>query len=243
MTDILLLGTFHFLESPLDFYCAESQKQLETLAARLKTFQPDAIAVEAPPHAHRAVNDAFQTFSMEDLLEEDKMRTQTLGTIELYGNTYPITYHNEVVQICYRLGKMMGLSTIHTIDDDTILPAFSSEDEALKQVVQTFHAEVQSHRNDSILDQFRFSNSAEYIRKHQQLYLEINRIQSGSCYEGAEHVTQWYRRNLRIFSNIQKLATQYNRVFILFGAGHLHILNELIQTSAQLKLMDASAYL
>ena len=50
-------------------------------------------------------------------------------------------------------------------------------------------------------------------------------------------------RNLKIFSNIQRLATKNERVFIIFGAGHLQILRDLINADSNLKLVDIDKYL
>ena len=54
---------------------------------------------------------------------------------------------------------------------------------------------------------------------------------------------QWYERNLKIFSNIQRLAMQHKRIFVIYGARHLHILRELIQADEQLRLVDVMQYL
>ena len=56
-------------------------------------------------------------------------------------------------------------------------------------------------------------------------------------------VASWYERNLKIFSNLQRLAAQKERVFLLFGAGHLRILRDLVQADRNLKWVDACAYL
>lgn len=45
-------------------------------------------------------------FSYIKLIGE-KMNTEILGTIEMIGNTYPVTYNNESIQVAYRLGENM----------------------------------------------------------------------------------------------------------------------------------------
>ena len=47
MTEILVLGTFHFLESPMDVFSAAAQEELDSLVRKFLPFQPDAVAVEA----------------------------------------------------------------------------------------------------------------------------------------------------------------------------------------------------
>ena len=58
-----------------------------------------------------------------------------------------------------------------------------------------------------------------------------------------ELTSKWYERNLKIFANIQQLATRSNKLFILYGAGHLKILKELINADDNLKLVDTYEYL
>ena len=36
MTEILLLGTFHYMESPIDFYSPEVQKELDMLVSSMR---------------------------------------------------------------------------------------------------------------------------------------------------------------------------------------------------------------
>jgi len=54
---------------------------------------------------------------------------------------------------------------------------------------------------------------------------------------------KWYMRNLKIFANLQKLCENYNRVFLLYGAGHLYILRELINQCEDMELVNYRKYL
>lgn len=62
MTEILLVGTFHFMESPIDFYSSEIQNDLELLVKNLLQFKPDAVAVEAAVNAQISVDESYQKF-------------------------------------------------------------------------------------------------------------------------------------------------------------------------------------
>ena len=121
MAEILLLGTFHFMESSMDFYSGEIQNELDKMVRKLMEFQPDAIAIEAAVDAQECVDESYKVFHLADLQDPIKMQNETLGEICMYGKTYPITYDNESIQIGYRLGKLLKHSKIHAIDDDTIL--------------------------------------------------------------------------------------------------------------------------
>jgi hypothetical protein len=61
---------------------------------------------------------------------------------------------------------------------------------------------------------------------------------------GAAWVGQWYARNLRIFNHIRALATSPNdRIFVVYGAGHLTYLRKDAVESEQFTLVEPSTYL
>ena len=118
MTEILLLGTFHFLESDIDFYTEEAQAALEALTGRLAAFSPDCIAVEGAFSQQAAVDESYRRLKLSDFNDYEKMKTETLGSITMFGKRVPISYKNECIQIGYRLGKRLGLEKIHAVDED-----------------------------------------------------------------------------------------------------------------------------
>ena len=66
MTEILLLGTFHFLESDIDFYTEEAQAALEALTGRLAAFSPDCIAVEGACSQQAAVDESYRRLKLSE---------------------------------------------------------------------------------------------------------------------------------------------------------------------------------
>ena len=118
MTEILLLGTFHFMGSSFDFYTDKVQDELDDLTKKLLEFHPDTVAVEAAMHQQEVVSESYQKFNLKDLRNPEKMRSETLGSIHMFGQTCPITYNNEAIQIGYKLGKLLNLDDIYAIDED-----------------------------------------------------------------------------------------------------------------------------
>ena len=245
MTEILLLGTFHFMESSIDFYSDEIQNELNLLAKKLLSFHPDAIAVEAAAHAQKCIDEAYIIFDLEDLQDRNKMQNPALGEINMFGQTCPITYDNEALQIGFRLGKMAGHSKVYAIDDDTIInmEVLKTPSPSLEKAKNALNADINWHINDTIIDMYKYYNSEEWPKRHHSIYIQANAIRLDNTYAGAEMVAKWYERNLKIFSNIQRLAAKYQRIFIIFGAGHLQILRDLINADSNLKLVDIDSYL
>ena len=246
MTEILLLGSFHFLESSIDFYSSEIQNELDLITRKLLKFNPAVIAVEAAAKAQEYIDKSYEIFDLMDLQDRNKMQNETLGEIYMFGQKYPITYNNESIQIGYRLGKMLAHSKVYAIDDDTILNMdvmYNKPPSSLKEAMNALHADMNKHMNDTIVDMYKYYNSEEWSKLNHSISIQANMISAGNNYAGAEMVTKWYERNLKIFSNIQRLADTYRRIFIIYGAGHLKILRDLINADSNLKLIDAGKYL
>lgn len=245
MTEILLLGTFHFMESSLNFYSGEIQKEIDSIVSKLSVFHPDAVAVEASVHAQESVNQAYEKFALTDLQDSNKMRNETLGEICIWGQKYPIPYNNEAIQVGFRLGKLLNHSQIYAIDDNTTLDMdiMQNPTPSLKEAMDTFYTYTSTHTNDTLTELYQYYNDEKWSRLNHDIYLQANMLSTDNYYAGAEMLTKWYERNIKIFSNIQRLAVEHKRIFILYGAGHLHILRDFINADSNLKLVDANEYL
>ena len=54
----------------------------------------------------------------------------------------------------------------------------------------------------------------------------------------------WFNRNLRIFRNVQKIkAKPTDRILVIFGAGHMNLLNLFFKVSPEYKLLKTNDYL
>ena len=245
MTEILLLGTFHYMESPIDFYSPEVQKELDMLVSSIALFQPDAVAVEAAVDAQSSIDEAYVRFRLEDLQNGEKMQTETLGEIFTFGQRHPICYNSESVQIGFRLGKLLGHDKIYAIDDDSLLDmeVLKHPTLFLEDAMNVMMADVSRHEADSIAELYKYYNSTGFSKMNHSVYIQANAIRTKGRYDGAEMVAKWYERNLKIFANIQRLAEKKKRLFVLYGAGHLQIIRDLINADDHLKLSDIYTYL
>jgi hypothetical protein len=61
---------------------------------------------------------------------------------------------------------------------------------------------------------------------------------------GADLLAAWYERNIRIFANLHRLGLNPDdRVFLVFGAGHIPILRQLVEDSPYFCVEDPLRYL
>ena len=246
MAQVLMLGTFHFRDSNIDFYTEETQRELWELNEQLVKFKPDAIALEIPIHAQETVDISYQKFSLHDFSNYEKMRKENLGNVCMFGNTHPVLYCCEQIQVGYRLGKTISANKIHAIDDDTPLGIFP-EEEIPERINSTFDKHMEKMygfmKQETIVNMLRDINSDEWSYHNQQLYLVKNSVGAGGSYAGADWFGRWYMRNLKYFANLQKLCENHERIFALYGAGHLYIQRELINLCEDMSLVDFRDYL
>ena len=97
---------------------------------------------------------------------------------------------------------------------------------------------MEGWEDKTLTGQMALVNSQEWSRLNHQVYVLVNESGTSEDYYGARPVAQWYERNLKIFSNLQRVAREYERIFLLYGAGHLHILRQLIEGDSRLRLID-----
>jgi len=241
MTEVFLLGTFHFMEQDRDVFSENMQREISEFVERLAAFQPDAVAVEGAVHQQNAIDSAYSRVTPESFGDADLMRTSTLGEITMFGETLPITWNNECVQIGFRLAKRMNLPGVHAIDADMPLDEHLLGDAPSPEIVRRLddlNDYLHQNKGNTLTDVYRCYNSREWSRLNHLIYLAANAVNADGRYNGTSFVTQWYERNLRIFSEIQSLARNHRRLFALYGAGHLHILRELINASDNMKLVS-----
>lgn len=243
MTEILLFGCFHFAQSGLDLFGPKAQEELAALAGRLARFAPDAIALEAAAHEQAVIDRAYARFRPERLREGAGLAGESLGAIRMFGQEHPMTYDNEVIQLGFRLGKELGLPGVFAVDEDMEMDGspFEEPSPAMKEAMEAFSAYTGSWKDSSLTGQLKLVNQPEWARLNQAVYTRANEV--GDGYAGAAAVAQWYERNLKIFSNLQRLAKDFRRIFVLYGAGHLYLLRQLIQEDGRLRLVSGEDYM
>jgi hypothetical protein len=75
------------------------------------------------------------------------------------------------------------------------------------------------------------------------MYLRLARVGAGDGYAGADLLSRWYERNIRIFANLQRVVEPGDRVVVLIGSGHAPILRELVTYDPTMRRVEAVEYL
>jgi hypothetical protein len=251
---VLFVGTYHMANPGPDLAEAEAgnilspkrQAELERMAAKLAKFKPTKIAVEVPFRLEGARQPVGGSGMAADYVDRYGAYLQGEGEVE----------RNEVYQLAFRLGKNLGHSQIYGIDSPLGLD-FGRVMKTAERNGQTALVEESAKERDAMaaemtkslasmtLPQFFVKiNAPEFARSLQAPYLKyalnVGRAQD---YIGANLVADWYRRNLRIFANLNRIAAPGDRILVLFGVGHVHLLRQFTADSPRFALTGTQPYL
>lgn len=218
MTDILLFGIFHFPEEKIDFSSDEIQKKLDDLSLTVSKFSPTAVAVE---------------------LEKEKYGDK----INLVNESWKKEYTKEQFSLGGRIAVTSGLNVLHPIDKVFPLNGGMMDAENMQLILPRLKYLQKSDEIDDIKEKCNFINSTKYLTFDANMYLDINSQNRHGDYVQSKYLSEWYYRNLCIFSNLQSIAKQYDRIVVLYGAGHIPILKDLINMSDSMNLIDINKYL
>lgn len=245
---IMILGTFHFNDGGNDAYkpkysvnikTEKRQREVKELLKILTKFKPTKVAIESMPHRQK-FHDSLYT--------------------EFINNRYQ-PGENEIFQISYRLAAMMEHEKVYTID----APARGFESElnidsfAIAHQQQLYSDSLYLKmfftlyaKDDSLKSALPLRTTLAYQNNPERLRLGLGhyligdfKVAADGYYPGADGSTYWWNRNLRIFSNILRLAAESKeeRIFVMIGAGHLPILRFLAMACPEIEFVDAYKYL
>jgi len=250
-TEVLTLGSFHFAfrnldviktstEDQIDVLDAKYQKEIEDIVARIAKFKPTIIAIERDPDKQAKYDSLYSQY--------------LLGKYKLG--------RDEVDQIGFRLAKMMQLKNLYCVNawgqdyevlDSVLLGKdslgkikfmnyFNKYADTIKQYFPDPVFKTKGIRADLIQ-----KNDPNNIKSDLGTYLlGIFKYETKENeYFGPDFVTGWwFNRNLRIFRNIQKInAKPSDRILVIFGAGHMTLLNTFFDASPEYKLIKVNDYL
>ena len=239
-TPILILGVYHMANPGLDevnvladdVLTPKRQKEIENLCEQLARFQPTKIAIEAP---------------YRDSYWPEQYRKYLAGQSKLG--------RNEIEQIGFRLAKRMNLPTVYGVDflmyANGLMPN-EMEQRDQPASAESHHAEPpqlssedQLLRQSTVTQYLAHLNSASEIQKNHEGYMtSLLPTDDPAIYRKADLVANWYKRNLRIFANINRITEPgKDRILVIIGAGHLKLLKEFAGDAPYFDEVDAESFL
>ena len=252
VTKVMTLGIFHFQfpnrdvvkvsdKEKIDVLEQKYQEQIESIVSALKQFEPDEIFVEVMPEFQKK--------------EDSLYRLYRKGKYELG--------RSEVEQLGFRLAAELDLKRVQCVNawgriyksqgyifNDSSSRAkkfakyyFKNPDTVYLKKEPLFS---DSH-NPSIIRTLMLSNNPEHIKQSLGPYLigHFKYEEKPYDYTGADfEAWRWFDRNLRIYRNVQRALTKSNhRILVIYGAGHMNILNYLFECSPEFEFVSPEPYL
>jgi len=246
-TKIMTLGVFHFSYRNLDLVkTAEKdqisvldepyQSQIAAIAKAIEEFKPTIIAIELDLSKQHSVDSLYSLYKL--------------------GKLAPAK--DEVYQLAYRIGKNLNLPKINCVNDwgrpyDNIQTMFkdSIRMERFGNFIDSLNRiegkELLSKKVSNVVDKLIEVNNPLSIKEGLGSYLKAGFLyeENPGDFTGVDFETgRWFNRNLRIIRNIQRIPrTSNDRILVIFGAGHMNLLNPLLDISTEFELVSPLPYL
>jgi hypothetical protein len=251
---IMVLGTFHFHKEGVDYISIQSdQRQQEVLDVvnRISVFKPTKIAVECLPENETIFNEKYEKYLQDGII--DPQNINGIG----YADTAEACNFRDVderVMLGFQIGAKCGIKRLYAID---YMNEWLQEDalQYAQQHQQSIADKIERKGNEflfSMLDVIDkplneilyFLNSPENIsRQHGDTFLIYNQIGSSDDYIGTRFISSWYDRNLKIFSNIQRISNEDDRLLVIIGSGHCAVINRFIDEYSPMDFISPQIYL
>ncbi|GAA5022519.1 hypothetical protein GCM10011506_00750 [Marivirga lumbricoides] len=248
---VLNVGTFHFGYSSdahtteFDEKSESAQKEVRQIAEMMARFKPTIVCVESVPEKHVALNTLYREFlknpaTLITELGETSMLAFEVARLNGIDSIYGIDNH---MGYNYSVGDFIENSPDleNSIDPETYLELTNHPFKDYPEL-----AEKEKHFDDLPLpEKFRLMNDPRYLdnsiisNADKLLYVGI-----GDEFQGAENAAIFYNRNMRIFSNLNRIKmSKEDRVFILMGSAHTAFLREFIERSPKFEMVNTLEYL
>jgi hypothetical protein len=260
--EVLLLGSTHFGQEPYykdapkaDLFSAQRQKEVAEINRLLAKFKPDMIMVEDTPQ------EQFATDSLYTLYKTDKVQLENLQ----YGRS-------ERYQFAYRLAKQLGHPRVYGVNayegisnrilqNGTGIDEFSKVTNRYSEIGR--QADTRYKQGELSLKEFlRFINDPAVLDlAYRALLVSPARVKQGTFvglkpedaartvtdpyYIGAEYISMFYERELKIYSNIvtAQKANQGKRLLVVMGSRHSAVLSRIFANDPEYKVVPVSKYL
>lgn len=239
-TQVLFVGTYHFHNPKLDgvkfevadILSPEKQQEVADVTASLAAFQPNKIAVELPPEFAQELDQRLADYR---------------------AGRYALA-RSEAEQLGMRLAAQLDLPHVHPIDYMGAMPFQAvfdyarEHDPAFLAWIEHFIGsqsaqDNERHKTGSVRSLLRFQNTPEHRAEHHDVYLRFAPIGAGDSFVGANLLSAWYDRNIRIYANLCRIIEPSDRVLVVYGSGHVPILRELVGATEGMMLADPLDFL
>jgi hypothetical protein len=214
----------------------KNQEDAQKIAQLIAQFKPTIICVETPREKTQELNNKYQNY----LNDPSKIST----------------YYGEVGLVAFEVGRIGEITQLYAIDHKMSYN-YRIYNEIVNEIdsitVNEYYANPFKSTPElnvsldtlSLLDKLKLMNSPKFL----DFLIVVNADMlafagTENGYEGADEAAKYYQRNLRIYSNLNRIPmTKEDRVFILSGGSHTAFLNEFMERSPKYEVVNTMDYL
>lgn len=239
---VLNFATFHMAattDSKTVEFDEENKKNQEDalqIAKMVSDFEPTVICVEMPPSFNDELNKEYNKY----LNNPDEI----------------VSYYGEIGLVAFQVGKINNIKRIYGIDHqlDYNYNIGSELNNSLDSMTynEFFSDPFKTIPDLNILEE-GITLKERLLRMNNPKFLHflitynadiLTYVGTENGFEGADEAAKYYHRNLRIYSNLNRLPlNKEDRVFILTGGSHTAFLNEFLERSLKYEIVNTLDYL
>jgi len=239
---VLNFGTFHMGSTTdahtteFDQHKKENQIKLHDIVKKIALFKPTVIIVEKTPEYNEKLHALYKEYIKNPNMtlknpSETELLAFELGrlskTERIYGIDHKMSYN-----------YMIARDIENSIDSSFINKFYMNP--------MQFYPEVNIDEDTlSLLDKLRLTNEEKYLDFLMTVNADImTHVGTEKGFEGADESTKYYQRNLRMYSNLNRIKlNKDDRVFILLGASHTAFFRDFIKRSPKYEMVNTLDYL
>lgn len=256
---IVILGTFHFGATSDtnrtnfdDLFSPKRQSEINKIVERLAKYNPDKLFVEQEPSEQEKWNKIYADYERGIEPTGNNLANEIFQIgVKLAKKT---NNPNGVMCVDYQMPTDFE-EALNNAKDDVArnyirqVQAIGDAPEPLNSNEKFFFLPFKTSKNfrehklaeTDLLDYYVWINSPEYIARNHynnDNYLALAFGQNED-YLGAEYVTLWYNRNLKILTNILRNASlEDNRYLLIIGAAHVKVLRDFFAGNPYFEIVE-----
>ena len=245
--DALLIGTFHYNNpgadvaktKSFDILSESTQKDLQLMTAKIKTYNPTKVFVEWPYDEQQELDSLYQKYLAGTYFQNDSLS-------DFYQK-------NEIFQLAFRVAKANNLPQVLAMDYKTSFPF----DEVIQAIEKNKQLDLKTKIFDGISKftvDFDDKIAAGISLPDLTLYLNTPEMRAFSNnfhnnlmliagapddFSGPLLTAEWFKRNLYMWSLIQKNTAETDqRIMVLAGASHIAMFELFINENPQWSITE-----
>lgn len=248
---VVTLGTFHFNYPNLDDVKIDKKDQIDVLDPKYQE-EIDAIV--------RGLSEFNPTIIVIERRSEQQSETDSLYQEYVKGN-YRLS-RREDEQIGFRLAKANALKKLYCVDEwgnfnENVARIVEGKDSLQSQRFEAFYYNhpdsLKKAKNKPRTQTLGLRELLLRMNEHERIKESLGDYLIGvfkyevtpNDFFGVDFETgRWFNRNLKIFRNIQRIeASPDDRILVIYGSGHLNLLNVFFECSPEYQLADVKEFL